>query len=110
MDIELATRRYFQSLPVRPYGQVGMQYRYIVVMPTRKKHESGFNIINLVGCDVNGLCEITSDCADSIRWDVGRDVLMCDCLPRSGLIRYWLKSNRCFHVSVNNCDVEITSV
>lgn len=91
--LEKITKKTLLSLPERKWCEI-KKYNRILIVPTRKKHESGYMIIAIVGANFNGsdlMYEIAAYC-DDICWDTSAtgnlDVRM-DCLYPSGVIQAW---------------------
>lgn len=96
-DIALLKQKDLLSLPQKPFSEVHI-YDSIIVCPTRKKHDSGWRLMALIGCkriddystpvhiigycdDINWRCEtiMAIDTINSIR---------CD-MTLSNCIRFW---------------------
>lgn len=58
-----------RSLPIRAWDKT-TTYRSLLVIPTGKKHESGYAIMAIIGVDEKGVpIEIAADC-DDICWKI----------------------------------------
>lgn len=81
------------KLPVRKWDTEST-YPSIALVPTRKKHDSGYSIIAIVGLDSPGSSvqagEIAAYC-DDVFWvwltDVGQ--LRTDCYYPGGILHFW---------------------
>jgi hypothetical protein len=99
------------KLPARAWGEITV-YDHLFIVPTRKKHDSGYSLIAIVGVmqDDKGVqrAEIAAHC-DDINWsfpikhpyDRIREgehhcVLRTDCLYPSGIFRMWASGEHYF--------------
>jgi hypothetical protein len=83
------------KLPVREWDKVST-YDSVCIIPTRKKHDSGYAIIAIVGLRASEPVEIACLCADDIEWLVGEGVLdiaqlRMDATYPAGIIHVWSK-------------------
>lgn len=87
------------ALPQRDWGQ-SSKYDSILILPVRQKHDSGYNMVHVIGCrPVATPVEIACSCADHLQWlgppplDIPSfrpyPALNMDCLWRSGAMRFW---------------------
>ena len=105
-NINNMTRKEFDSLPLRKWSDDIGEFRTLVVLPLRRKHDSGYRLMDFVAADSNDkpICRL-SGCSDVIhldgiggfgyRWIDAGGVpkslppkgWCIDCLPVSGLLR-----------------------
>ena len=114
MDIKDMTRKEFDAVPYRGAfnSDVG-QFDSLVILPSRKKHESGYRLMDFVACrHGEPICRLSehSDilCLNGIggtgrNWHTkGRGVPKLvppagweiDCLPKSGLLNLFLSKGQ----------------
>lgn len=107
MNIKRMTRRQFDALPFREsWGSDEPPFDSLVLLPLRRRHDSGFRCMDIVGCRGDeAVCRL-SGCSDVLHFDgvggYGKDWLKryagvpkmveaagwtMDCLPTSGLLR-----------------------
>jgi hypothetical protein len=112
--IDEMTRKEFEALPWRESFSSKVEAAGIVILPTRKIHDSGYRCMDFVavGRDNKAICRL-SGCSDVIHIDGiggwGADWLnrygsvpslippsgwSIDCLRVSGLLRMWPSSSR----------------
>lgn len=104
LNITTATKKELQSLPLRGWNQDIGLFDSLVVLPTRRKHESGYRIIDFVAVkESEPICRL-SECSDILhiggiggynneygnRQTEAIDWTM-DCLPVSGLLRIFCR-------------------
>ena len=67
-------------------------YKDIFVVPTRKKHDSGWMLMAIVGVLPDGSYERAAWC-DDICWDMQTTIreysMRCDCTYPSGILHFW---------------------
>ena len=83
------TRKQFLELPVRAWNET-KDYSAIIVVPTGRKHDSGFALMALVGCDEKGVpSEIAAYC-DDIQWITKVTVygFRCDMFYKNRCLRF----------------------
>ncbi len=98
------------SAPERNWQQKST-YRELFIVPSRKKHDSGWSVIVLVGVKEDGTFEQAAWC-DDICWDVyGRAgyMMRTDCTHPSGILHFWgaLYEVGC---SLSSTDVKVTEI
>lgn len=99
------TRKEFEALPKLDISEFDYTAKIdaFVIIPTRKKHDSGFRIMNIAPIINRKPIGRFADMTDSIQlgnYHKDTNVLWAmDCLPASGLIRYWAKYQDCFVIS-----------
>ena len=98
-SISQMTRLDFEALPEFP-ANTTIICSSIVGVPTRKIHESGFRIINIVPCTKDGPLGIIRRNIDSIEFKDDKHIANweMDVLPVSGLVRMWPNAN----MAINN--------
>lgn len=104
-----ATRtRLMKVSQVKPW-QAKVSYSEIFVVPTPKKHDSGWTLMLIVGVLPNGTYEKAAWC-DDICWNVrtSRDHSMrCDCTYPGGILHFWGATFTVGH-SLSSTDVTVT--
>lgn len=83
-------RKELLSLPCRQWDVVSF-YDNIYIVPTRKKHESGYRLMAVVGMDNSGQGKICAFC-DDINCEVEVSPPRCmriDMEPESNCCRFW---------------------
>lgn len=97
------TRKEFDALPLRPYGNDIGPIDSVIILPTKRTHDSGYRCMDFVAVkDNTPICRL-SGCSDVLHID-GIGGYCCrnggntpkmpkawsiDCLPKSGLLRLW---------------------
>jgi hypothetical protein len=79
------------SAPHRESWQKPTTYHEIFIVPSRKKHDSGWHVMVIVGVKPDGTFEQAAWC-DDICWDVqGRAgyMMRTDCTFPSGILHFW---------------------
>jgi len=88
-----------------------LEFDSVLVIPTRTKHDSGFNCILVIGCnDGEAVCKIT-DWSDDLKFNVIDAEKICqnvrmDCLP-NGILRVWGKQIKVDGYCVSTVDFNI---
>lgn len=105
------TRKYLLSLPERDWGKTS-KYDHVVVIPSGKKHDSGYALMCLIGEWRDGSSEMQREIAgycDDIVWDVqsvGEYGLRTEMHYKTNIIRFW--SNRAvFEVGRSRSSIDI---
>jgi len=100
------SRKEFDALPYRKSWDKAVKCRSLVILPTRRKHDSGYRAMDFVAAKQDGqpICRV-SGCSDVLnidgiggygKWDALTEQLprhiepkgwSIDCLPKSGLLR-----------------------
>ncbi len=112
MKIDDMTRKDFEAVPWRKDWCSPIKCHSMVILPSRKIHDSGYRCMDFVAIDKNGIpiCRL-SGCSDVIhiegiggygykwmeRYGTCPQQIPCaawsiDCLPKSGLLRIWPNS------------------
>lgn len=114
-DLNQWTREEFLVLPKRRWDKPE-EYGGIIFFSTRKKHDSGYSMITVVGCEMVDLdpVEIISHSCDDINWELPAefvlDKIRTDCLMRSGAMRMWLGCGLAFKVMADLSSLQIEVV
>ena len=113
MNHELMTRKDFEQLPYRKEWNIDVKCDVIVILPTRKKHDSGWRLMDFVAVrDGEAICRLSGS-SDVLNLDgiggfghnwydkynavpsmIPPSGWSIDCLPKSGLLRVWPSSVR----------------
>ena len=83
------TRKQLLELPIRAWDET-KDYSAIIVVPTGRKHDSGFALMALVGCDERGVpSEIAAYC-DDLQWITKVTVygFQCDMFYKNRCLRF----------------------
>jgi len=90
-----------------------LEFDSLLLIPTKKKHDSGYNCILVVGVN-NGeaVCKIT-DWSDALKFNVVDDYKLSrhvriDCLP-NGILRLWGKQIKSDGFCVSTIDFDVTN-
>lgn len=98
------TRKELLALPVRCWSEVST-YDSVLLLSTRKKHDSGWAMIAIIGVKDGAPIEIASACSDDIEWKAHpMDVLLngaysigqirMDCCFKSGALHAWSRYSK----------------
>ena len=109
-------RRDLLALPHRAWNET-KRYDLIYIVPTGRKHDSGWMVIAIVGCnfeDKQIVGEIAAYC-DDVTWSfpLEHPSLRTDCEYPAGIMRFWASSKRYFTarfevgLSLSSTDVEL---
>ncbi len=111
-NVKNMTRREFESLPLRAKWNEKIYCSSIVILPLRRRHDSGYRLMDFVAVDKDNvaICRL-SGCSDVLHIEgiggYGYDWLkrfkklpssvpprnwLIDCLPVSGLLRLWSRA------------------
>lgn len=100
------SRKELLSLPVRAWDKCS-SYDTVLVISTRKKHDSGFAMMAIIGVNDGVPVEIAGNGCDDIEWVLpdAKQLGTCkigqfrtDCMLKSGAIQAWSRGYR-FDVS-----------
>jgi hypothetical protein len=110
------SRKELLSLPIRKWdhARLNMNFDSILMLPTDKKHDSGWRCMAVIGINKDQLT-LLSTCSDDINWHIpapsylGEISLRCDCCFKNRAMHYWL--NGCvFEVGMPNSSIDIRVV
>ena len=110
IDIMTASKKDFQSLPYREWNEDVGEFDSLVILPTKRKHDSGYRVMDCIAVrEGKAFCKLTG-CSDAIHIDgiggYGKDWVYkykgcpkmvpsadwnIDCLPKSGLLNLWCR-------------------
>lgn len=93
VDINCLTRKQFELLPrLNQWNDYDVDS--IVLLPTKRHHDSGYNLYSVVACENNkaiGVCDLYDTFSIFMRGEYNR--VGIDCLRGSGLMRIFLPRN-----------------
>lgn len=102
MYVEQMTKKDFDSVPraEKFSEQAEIEFDSFIIIPTTKKHDSGYRIMHFCLCKGKDAICVIDGCSDSIfmhNTDYGRSPSFpkeirewsIDCLPKSGYLRVW---------------------
>lgn len=120
---KVISRKALLALPIRKWDQVS-EYDSLYIVPTGKKHDSGYSIMAIVG-RVGDKAHIAAHC-DDIGWTMPKEhpygsilphrnkmIMRTDCLFPSGIIHMWASGEHYFKgrfrvgASLSSTDVEL---
>jgi len=117
-DINKWTRSMFEALPERPSWNEDVECYGIVILPSRRLHDSGYRMLDFIalGEKSTPICRL-SGCSDVIHLDgisamlsTRKTAWNIDCLKKSGLLRLWNGSkNRKLTAKAALSSFELTS-
>ena len=113
MNINKMTRKEFESLPLKDRWDEYIECNSLIILPTRRKHDSGFRCMDFIAVkDNTPICRL-SGCSDVIHLDgiggygfnwakkyssvpslIPPSGWSIDCLSTSGLLRIWPNSGK----------------
>jgi hypothetical protein len=104
------------SLPTRAWGEESV-YDSVMLLSTRRKHDSGWAIIAIIGVRDGQPVEIACACCDDIEWKLPQPVICAshiigqmrmDCALRSGAMHAWARGAK-FRVGIalSSTDIEL---
>lgn len=99
MDISKYSRKQLLILPSKPWSKIS-EYDSVIIFGSRVKHDSGFNLINVIGCIDQNPVEIATQCSDDINWFVSKSNhsgvanLRMDVLPKSNATHFWRRESK----------------
>lgn len=109
------------ALPVRDW-QDEKTYDSVLVVSARKKHDSGWAIMAIIGCEKAEPIEIACACCDDIEWKFPAPTLYgggqfslgqmrTDCALKSGALHAWIRGYR-FKVgaALSSTEIEVVKV
>lgn len=83
------TRKSLLELPKREWNKTSI-YSSIIIFNSKRKHSSGYAIMNIVGCINQEPIELIPACCDSINWKFNGLKFGTDMLYPSGLIQFFV--------------------
>lgn len=111
------TRAELLALPRRAWDDASPVYDSLLVFSSRRKHDSGWSCIAIVGCVKNQPIEVCTECSDDIEWkfpsaetfgggkySIGQ--MRMDCLFPAGIMHAWSHENR-FRVGISLSSIEV---
>ena len=91
---ETLTKSNIKNVPVRE-GYPSL-YKHLLLVPSRRKHESGWTQIQVVGVKEDDSLELCSTYSDDLMWYVPQDFrrggyesIRTDCYYPSGILKMW---------------------
>lgn len=112
-NINEMTRKEFEELPYRERFDSEIVCASLVILPTRRKHDSGYRCMDFVAVDAHErpICRC-SGCSDVLhlydwfresftKWDM-------DCLYKSGLLRVFSRENGNINVGAAVSDMTLS--
>jgi hypothetical protein len=104
------------KLPTRAWGEVS-EYDSLLLLSTRRKHDSGWAIMAIIGVREHQPVEIACACCDDIEWKlppmqkIGGGVysigqMRMDCAMRSGALHAWARDAK-FRVGMALSSTEV---
>lgn len=89
-DVMEWTKKELLSLPHKDWATFGY-YHSILIVPTRKLHDSGWRLICLVGCDEHYEPKEIIGYCDDIHWCCNHELRFCDIqtdmIPKTNIVR-----------------------
>lgn len=83
-------KRELLALPVRNWSS-DTAYDFLLIVPTRMKHDSGFTRVAIIGC-LDGMPNCICAMPDDIMYPHQNGQLRMDCSYPSGVLRLWANS------------------
>jgi len=111
------SRKELFALPRRKWGE-SKEYDSVLIISTRRKHDSGWAIMAIIGVNEQKPVEIACECCDDIEWmfppmkyagNFAIGQIRTDCCFRSGAIHAWSRYSR-FRVGLALSSTEIEVV
>lgn len=111
-------RKDLEGLPRRKWNETSI-YHEILVVNTRQKHDSGYALMSIIGCDDNckpleiaACCDdLELDCSAMLNMDsyYAKHGLRNDMYYPSGIIRYWSRGFK-FQVGTSLSSTTVTLI
>jgi len=99
------TRKQFESLPNREWDEDIGLFNSFVILPTRRKHCSGYGIMDFVACrGMKPVCRL-SGCTDDLNLIKGNRWNM-DMLFKSKLLHIWCRNKMKCDEALSSMDIE----
>lgn len=102
-----ATREQLLALPHRKWDDDTPTYDSVLVFSTGEKHDSGWDVMAIVGCRKQEPVEVCVACCDDIEWKIEREIesygtahqftagqYRMDCAPASGALHAWVRNGK----------------
>ena len=96
-------RKRFDKAKEVPWNEKIEHIRKIYILPTRRKHESGYSIMHLLFLLEDGTEIKDEGCCDLLQFE-GKRVRM-DCLYPSGIIKVWMDGPMVSHDRLSSVDI-----
>ena len=104
-DLNSWSHKELMALPVRKWDDSSKEYDSLLVLSTRRKHDSGWAMIAIIGVRNSQPEEIACSCCDDIHWKLppqeptfgkGRfdGQFRTDCAFKSGALHVWNRGCR----------------
>lgn len=90
-DLNAWGRKELMALPQRDRGEVS-EYDSLLILSARRKHESGWGVMAIIGVTDGAPVEIACQCCDDIAWSGA--TFRTDCAFRSGALHAWRKGGK----------------
>lgn len=87
IDVLEATRKQLEELPQRGWSDEVALFDSVIILPSRRKHDSGYACMDFVGCNAGKAIIRLSGCSDVVHF--GGEGWNIDCLPKSQLLQYF---------------------
>jgi hypothetical protein len=99
-----------KNLPYRKWNEI-KEYNSLLIIPSGKKHDSGYALIYVIGCKNDDPVEIAAAC-DDINWKIPDHIdpweFRNDMYYPSGIIHFWSsKYNFVVGVSLSSLDITL---
>lgn len=101
------SRKELLALPTRKWDAEGVEYDSLVLLSTRKKHDSGYAMIAIIGCRKGEPVEIAAQCCDDVEWVLPEPIrrgdflfgqVRMDCSMKNGALHVWSNDAVAFRV------------
>lgn len=92
-DLNKWTRKELLSLPKREWCTKSI-YDSVLLLSTRKRHDSGWAMMFVIGVNNGEPVEIASSSSDDVGWVLGSGQIRMDCPLVSGAIQVWSRYGR----------------
>lgn len=111
------SRKDLLALPTRKWDADYVEYDSLVLLSTRKKHDSGYAMIAIIGCRKYEPVEIAVQCCDDVEWvlpehkrlgqfAVGQ--VRMDCSMKNGAMHVWSNDAVAFRVGAALSSTTVT--
>lgn len=96
------TRKELLAVPKREWDEKLTKVRVVYILPSRRKHDSGYSCMDFVAETPNGLVGFGGCCDDVC---LSGEHFRIDCEYPSGIIRIWNSHNR-FTISSDSSSID----